>query len=248
MTEQFGTKFPQFFLTVPAPCPYLAGKLERKVFTQLHGDLAVPLNDALTHAGFRRSQNIAYKPACEECQACISVRIAADDFEWGRSLRRIRNRNKDTHAGVVPPVATEEQFGILRAYLDSRHADGGMADMTALDYAAMVEDTSIGTHLVEYRIPSKEVPHPDGQLIAVSLTDKLGDGLSMVYSFFDPDYADRSLGTYMVLEHVERTLAEDLAFVYLGYWVANSPKMEYKARFKPLQALSADGWVPLDLP
>ena len=251
MTEQFGTRFPQFFLTVPAPCPYLPNRLERKVFTQLQGGLSVPLNDALTHAGFRRSQNIAYKPACEGCNACQSVRVVSDSFEWTPSFKRIKRMNKDITATVIPCVATDEQFGILRSYLDQRHAGGGMSDMTALDYASMVEDTTIKTHVVEYRAGDIEDPyagHPDGRLVGVALTDVLGDGLSMVYSFFDPDYDKRSLGNYMVLDHIERSLEEHYSYVYLGYWVPGSPKMDYKARFRPLEMLSGDGWVPLKLP
>ncbi len=252
MTEQLGTQFPQFYLTVPAPCPYLKGHLERKVFTQLQGSLAIPLNDALTHAGFRRSQNIAYKPACESCEACISVRIVVDEFQSSRSLRKITRQNRDIEARVIPPLITEEQFSILRGYLDERHTGGGMSDMTVLDYAAMVEDSAVNTFLIEYRqMPagveeSAALDFAEKELIAVALTDRLGDGLSMVYSFFDSSQADRSLGTFMVLDHVERSLQEDLSYVYLGYWVAGCSKMDYKTRFKPIEALCAQGWEPLD--
>ncbi len=245
MTEQLRTKFPQFYLTVPTPCPYLPTRLERKVFTQLQGSLAIPLNDALTHAGFRRSQNIAYKPACEDCSACISVRIRVDDFLWTRSFRRIKRHNRDIEGRVVPPLATEEQFGILRDYLDARHPNGGMSDMTVLDYAAMVEDSAVDTFLVEYRLsPPEAAARPFGErpLLAVALSDRLGDGLSMVYSFFRPSISERSLGTFMILDHVERAQREDLSYVYLGYWVAGCAKMDYKSRFKPLEALSASGW------
>jgi arginine-tRNA-protein transferase len=240
MTEPMGVKFPQFYLTVPGPCPYLPGRLERKVFTQLQGGLAAPLNDALTHAGFRRSQNIAYKPACDSCTACLSVRIIVDDFRPSRSQRRILGRNPELRGVVVPPVATSEQFSLMRGYLDDRHIGGGMSDMTVFDYTAMIEETTVNTHVVEYRL----TPGDGGQLVAVALTDTLGDGLSMVYSFFDPDFAGRSLGTYMILDHVARAREAGLPYVYLGYWVAGCSKMDYKARFRPLQALGADGWQP----
>ena len=249
MTEQLGTKFPQFYLTVPAPCPYLDDQLERKVFTQLQGNLAVPLNDALTHAGFRRSQNIAYKPACEDCNACVSVRVVSDAFDWTPSFKRTMKRNADITSALVQTVATDEQLIVLRSYLDARHSGGGMSDMTVLDYASMVEDTTLKTYVIEYRAGDIEDPyanHPDGALVAVALTDELGDGLSMVYSFFDPAVEHRSLGTFMVLDHVEKSLEQDLSYVYLGYWVAASPKMGYKARFRPLEGLKGDGWERID--
>ncbi len=252
MTEQLGTQFPQFYLTVPAPCPYLKDRLERKVFTQLQGALAIPLNDALTHAGFRRSQNIAYKPACESCDACISVRVVVDEFRQSRSFRRIAKQNLDIEARVIPSLISEEQFSILRSYLDERHTGGGMSDMTVLDYATMVEDSSVNTFLIEYRQTPPEargaspLAFEEKKLVAVALTDRLGDGLSMVYSFFDSALSDRSLGTYMVLDHVQRSRQEDLSYVYLGYWVAGCGKMDYKTRFKPIEALGAQGWEPLD--
>lgn len=241
--QQITSRFPQFYLTVPTPCPYLPGRMERKIFTQLHGRMAVALNDALTHAGFRRSQNIAYKPACEGCNACLSVRIRARDFHLTRSFRRVRNKNGDVVATVVPSIATEEQFNILRAYLDARHADGGMAGMTFLDYASMVEETAVRSHLVEYRLV--RCGSGDGALLAVALTDVLADGLSMVYSFFDPTIRGRSLGSYMILDHIRQTRALDLPYLYLGYWVEQSEKMDYKSRFRPLEVLGPKGWGPL---
>ena len=250
MTEQLGIKFPQFYLTVPAPCPYLSDRLERKVFTQLSGSLAAPLNDALTHAGFRRSQNIAYKPACDSCDACISVRIVADAFVPSTSQQRVLRQNKEIQSSIVPPLATGEQFSILRAYLDLRHAGGGMSEMSVLDYSAMVEESAVNTRLIEYRLRDDKnmVDHPDGQLVAVALTDTLSDGLSMVYSFFEPGLSKRSLGKFMILDHIQRTLAEHLSYVYMGYWVAGCSKMDYKSRFKPIEALGSEGWKLLEAP
>jgi arginine-tRNA-protein transferase len=244
LTEQPATRFPQFYLTTPAPCPYLHGRLERKVFTQLSGHAAPALNDALTHAGFRRSQNIAYKPACDGCTECVSVRIRANQLVPTRSHRRVLRRNQDLRPQRLFSVATEEQFDLLRLYLDVRHAGGGMSDMSFEDYRSMVEDSAVSTHIVEYRLAPGE-PFDRGRLIAVALTDTLADGLSMVYSFFDPALSDRSLGTYMVLDHVDDAVAQGLEYVYLGYWVRNSQKMAYKARFRPLEALGPYGWAPM---
>jgi leucyl-tRNA---protein transferase len=231
---------PQFYLTAPSPCPYLGGKEERKVFTHLVGERAAELNNILTQGGFRRSQSIAYRPACEGCRGCVSVRVVAKEFQPTRSMRRIANRNADITGEMKTAVPTSEQYSIFRAYLDSRHRDGGMADMTVLDYAMMVEDSHIETRIIEYRTRGS------GELVAIALTDVLGDGLSMVYSFFEPDLAARSLGTFMVLDHIARAQRMGLAYVYLGYWVRGSRKMDYKSRFLPQERLMPDGWTRVD--
>ncbi|WP_029056829.1 arginyltransferase [Stappia stellulata] len=241
------TDTPQFYLTAPAPCPYLDGRQERKVFTHLVGSKAQTLNEVLTQGGFRRSQNIAYRPACEDCKACVSVRVRVDDFRWTRAFRRLRRKNADIIGTAAAPAPSSQQYDLFRHYLDARHADGGMSDMTVLDYAMMVEDTHVETMLVEYR---KRGPDSflngrgDGPLLAVALTDMLSDGLSMVYSFFDPDRRSRSLGTHLILDHIERARALGLPYVYLGYWVRGSPKMDYKSRFQPQELLGPEGWVP----
>ena len=214
------------------------------MFTHLVGERAGELNNILTQGGFRRSQSIAYRPACEGCRSCVSVRVVANEFEASRSMRRIVNRNSDIVGEMKIAVPTSEQYSIFRAYLNSRHRDGGMADMTVLDYAMMVEDSHIETRVVEYRRrEGDQAGRQAGDLIAVALTDVLGDGLSMVYSFFEPDEASRSLGTFMVLDHIERARQMGLAYVYLGYWVRGSRKMDYKSRFLPQERLTPDGWA-----
>lgn len=241
MTDYPGKRIPALYLTAPGPCPYLPGRRERKVFTHLLGEDAIALNDSLSEAGFRRSQTIAYRPACEGCNACISVRILASAFKPSRNQRRIITRNEDLVRIVTDRKATQEQFSLLRSYLDARHSDGGMADMTALDYVSMVEDSTVETDVIEYREGG-----PEGRLIAVALTDQLQNGCSMVYSFYDVNEADRSLGTYLILDHITAAQNEFLEHVYLGYWIANCRKMAYKARFKPLEALTKDGWRPFE--
>jgi len=237
---------PQFYLTAPSPCPYLAGKEERKVFTHLVGERAPELNDLLTHGGFRRSQSIAYRPACESCRACVSVRVVVDAFRATRSMRRVLDLNADLVGEMRIPVPTSEQYSVFRGYLDSRHRDGGMADMTVLDYAMMVEDSHVETRIIEYRRrgPDAHVTgRGAGALLGVALTDVLGDGLSMVYSFFDPDASARSLGTFMILDHIARARRLGLSYVYLGYWVKGSKKMDYKGRFLPQERLMPEGWL-----
>ncbi len=231
---------PQFYVTAPQPCPYLAGRMERKLFTALQGENAERLNDSLSKQGFRRSQNVLYRPACAECSACLSARIRVADFTPSKSQRRIRRRNAALERRASSPWATDDQYALFRSYLDSRHSDGGMADMDIYEFAAMVEETPIRSRVVEYDETGR-----DG-LVAVSLTDVLDDGLSMVYSFFDPSMDRRSLGTYLILDHVEIAREAGLPYVYLGYWVPGSPKMGYKSRFDALEIYRGGAWRPLD--
>ena len=218
------------------------------MFTHLVGERAAELNDLLTHGGFRRSQSIAYRPACEHCRACVSVRVVAEDFRPTRSMRRILDRNRDLMGEMRISVPTAEQYSVFRSYLDARHRDGGMADMTVLDYAIMVEDSHVETRVIEYRRhpDNVEPPRGGGELLAVALTDVLSDGLSMVYSFFESEEASRSLGTFMILDHIARAREMGLAYVYLGYWVEGSRKMGYKGRFLPQERLTPHGWTRVE--
>lgn len=240
---------PQFYLTAPSACPYLPGREERKVFTHVVGKRARDLNEILTQGGFRRSQTIAYRPACESCRACVSVRVVVDDFKLSGNLRRVLKANRDLIGAVGPNRPSSEQYSLFRHYLDARHEDGGMVDMTMLDYSVMIEDSHVETRLVEYRRrgPDSAINgRGGGNLMATCLTDVLGDGLSMVYSFYDPDQAERSLGTFMILDHIAQARAMGLPYLYLGYWVEGSRKMGYKARFMPQERLLPQGWVRVE--
>ncbi|MDB9857214.1 arginyltransferase [Amylibacter sp.] len=238
---------PQFYVTAPQPCPYLDGRVERKLFTALQGEHATVLNNALSRQGFRRSQNVLYRPSCAECNACLSARIRVADFKPRKSHRRIIRKNNHLVRTATSPWATEEQFDLFRTYLNTRHAEGGMADMDVFEFASMIEETPVRSRVVEYHTP----PH-EGQLreelTAVCLTDVLEDGLSLVYSFFNPDLHARSLGTYMILDHIEIAREAGLPYVYLGYWVPGSPKMQYKANFSALEIFLGRQWTPLDNP
>jgi len=233
----------QLFLTAAMPCPYLPGRQERKLFTHLAGKRAASLHHLLSDNGFRRSQNLIYRPACEGCNACQSVRIVAGEFVRSARFRRVMRQNEDLAVSVRPTVATSEQYALFKRYLDSRHAGGGMTQMSPLDYEYMVEDTPVQSVLVEYRLRD----HPEEPLVAVALTDVMPDGLSMVYSFYDPDMARRSLGTYLILDHIAQVCSAGLDYVYLGYWVKDSPKMAYKAQYRPLEVQKGNqGWCLLD--
>ncbi len=234
-------RFPRFFVTSPAPCPYLPDRQERKVFTELKGAHADQLNEALGRIGFRRSQTVAYRPSCLDCQACVSVRVVAKEFKPSSTQKRDIKRNSDLVVTECRPWATDEQFELLSKYLGVRHPDGGMSAMDELDYADMVEHTPVTSHLVEYREPTAD--GSPGRLVGACLTDRQGDGLSMIYSFYDPEIAERQgLGNYIILDHILRAARDELPFVYLGYWVEGSPRMAYKVRYRPMEKLTRDGW------
>ena len=242
---------PQFYVTAPQPCPYLHGRAERKLFTALHGDNASDLNNALSRQGFRRSQNVLYRPSCESCVACMSARIRVADFQPSRTQRRLMRRNAGLRRLATSAWATEEQFELFRRYLDSRHADGGMADMDIFEFAAMIEETPVKTRVIEYRCsgdqPERLAPGDDF-LAAVCLTDVLDDGLSLVYSFYHPVLQPASLGTYLILDHIEIARAAKLPYIYLGYWVPGSRKMAYKAGFGALEIHKGGVWQDIGRP
>ena len=227
-----------FYRTASLPCPYLDGQTERKLITEIGGRDSYAFYNELSRAGFRRSHHLAYRPACAGCAACLPVRVAVDNFETTRSLRRTLNANRDLSTRLAPARATTEQYRVFSRYQRSRHAESDMASMTFGDYRAMVEDSPVMTVLLEHR-------KPDGTLVAACLADLLDDGLSAVYSYFDPAEAARSPGTAMILALIVEARQRALPYVYLGYWIGASRKMAYKTRFRPLEALTSQGWAPI---
>ncbi|MGB7317769.1 MAG: arginyltransferase [Planktotalea sp.] len=227
---------PQFYVTAPQPCPYLEGRMERKLFTALQGDGSDALNNSLSKQGFRRSQNVLYRPSCADCSACLSARIDVDAFTLSTSQKRINRRNAHLTRRATSPWATEEQYALFRTYLEARHAMGGMVDMDVFEFAAMIEETPIRSRVIEY------ADQDSADLAAVCLSDVHDDGLSMVYSFYTPDAPRQSLGTYIILDHIEIARNAGLPYVYLGYWVPGSPKMGYKAGFSGLEVFSDGVW------
>lgn len=228
----------RFYLTNPSPCPYLDGAVERKVFTNLAVEDAEDLHYVLSNHGFRRSQSIIYRPACEHCRACMPTRVPVEKFSQTKRWRRVWKKSANLVRTAQPPRATREQYRLLKTYLDSRHFDGGMAEMSQSDYVSMIEGSPLPSVIFEYRAGEED----DAPLIAAAIADVLRDGLSMVYSFFDPAYNDRGLGNYIILDHIEHARELRLPYVYLGYWVKGSRKMGYKADFRPLEVLDADKW------
>ncbi len=230
-------RFPRFFLTSPAPCPYLPGRQERRLFTELRPGEGPAVYELLTRFGFRRSHTVAYRPSCEGCRACISVRVPVERYRPSQSQRRAARANADLAVRVRPAVATPEQFALLKRYLIQRHPDGGMAGMEWDDFVDMVESTTVDTRMVEYRCAL-------GRLLGAAIVDRQRDGWSLIYSFFHPDERP-GLGTAIIVEHIGRARAEGLPYVYLGYWVPGATRMAYKGRFRPLEALGPDGWAEL---
>jgi arginine-tRNA-protein transferase len=228
-----------FLVTTETPCPYLPGRQERKIVTDLSTPGGAGLYEVLSRAGFRRSHSIAYRPACSGCHACVPVRVVVAGFEASRSVQRIERRNADLLVRRLPPQRTSEQFVLFSRYLDGRHKDGDMAGMSFGEYGTMIEDSPLDTFVIECRDAAD-------RLLACCLADRTRDGLSAVYSFFEPSAARRSLGTFMVIRLIRDALAEGLSYVYLGYWVPGSRKMAYKARFRPMEALGPHGWTAAD--
>jgi arginyl-tRNA--protein-N-Asp/Glu arginylyltransferase len=245
VTEQ-KRDFPEFYITSPQPCPYLTGRRERKVFTHLNEGKPPAVVDHLLRTGFRRSQNIAYTPYCDGCNACVSVRVVVSEFSPNRTMRKTLEHNHDIIARQLPAIPTEEQYSLFRDYIALRHGDGGMSDMSLLDYMMMVKDGLPETRITEYRrrlpggLSSEFHKWP---LVGVCLTDRLSDGLSLVYSFYDATLTSRSLGTHMILEQIDQTRRLGLPYAYLGYWIKGSPKMSYKSRFQPQEHLAQGGWI-----
>ena len=239
MTAPF--RFPRFFVTSPSPCPYLPGKQERKVFTELSGLHAAELNDALGRIGFRRSQGVAYRPSCAGCTACLSVRVVTPEFQPNATQRKLLRRHADVEVNACRPWATDEQYQLLRRYLATRHPGGGMTGMDEDDFADMVEHSPVNSLVFEYREPAAHGRR--GRLIGACLTDRQADGLSMIYSFFAADLDHRpGLGNFIIMDHIARARDAGLSYVYLGYWVKGSQRMAYKTTYRPIEVLGPSGW------
>jgi len=233
---------PQFYVTAPQKCPYIKGKAERKLFTALYGRNSEQLNDDLSLQGFRRSQKVLYKPLCTNCSACLSLRVKVKDFKPSKSQRRVLSKNNCIKRLEKDPEATDEQFSVFKAYLTARHLNGGMSEMDALEFSAMIEETNVHTTVFEYRINDEVMAD---KLLAVCLTDVTADGLSMVYSFYDPAYQSLSLGRFMILDHIKLAKELNLNYLYLGYWIRHNEKMGYKADYKPAEVYHLNKWTNL---
>ena len=231
-------KSPQFYVTAPQECPYLNGKVERKLFTALNGPDSKVLNNALSKQGFRRSQNVLYRPSCPDCTACLSARIPVQKFSFSKSERRVLKRNSGLKREVKTPWASFEQFNLFKKYVESRHDNGGMSGMSEAEFTSMIEETSVNTVFCKYSLENNQC----STMLGASLTDIIEDGLSMVYSFYEPEFKELSLGKFMILDHIKLAKEMNLPYLYLGYWVEGSEKMEYKSQYEPLEVFIDGKW------
>ncbi|PPR77047.1 MAG: putative arginyl-tRNA--protein transferase [Alphaproteobacteria bacterium MarineAlpha2_Bin1] len=228
----------KFYRTPETKCPYLPDKVEQLIFTHLDDIQPDLTHNFFAKSGYRRSHGIVYKPDCKNCSECIPVRINASKFQNSKKYRRILMKNSDIYSNAVKLQGTDEQYKLFNKYQNSRHKDGNMSLMQIDDYKSMIEESPVETSLIEYR-------KSNGKLFAVSLTDKLFDGYSMVYSFFDYKEKNRSPGNFMILDHINRAKKNCLSFIYLGYYIKNCNKMSYKDKFQPIEAFYNQNWEKL---
>lgn len=238
MNRAFPTRLRQFFATIQTPCPYLPMRTEQKLVMELRGPDLMQLHTELSRAGFRRSHHLAYRPACHGCQACVPVRINTEAFHYSRSMRRVWRQHSDLVAGFVPATPDAEHFALFQRYVTARHGESEMAQMDRAEYESMVSDSPVDTWLLELRDPETQA------LVAACLCDRVGDGISAVYSYFEPD-TKGSLGSHVVLRLVEAMRQARKPYIYLGYWIDGSQTMAYKRRFPGVEALVRGQWQPL---
>jgi leucyl-tRNA---protein transferase len=230
----------QLYITAESPCGYFTELMSSNLVPDPQIPLNMPVYNQLIQHGFRRSGVHCYRPHCKDCQACIACRIPVKDFVASRSQQRCLKKNRDLELTVVDAAFSEEYFALYRRYLDSRHLDGSMANPAPEDFKQFLYCNWSDTQFLELRL--------NGQLVAVAVTDMVSDGISAVYSFFDPELQKRSLGSYCILTQIDFVKALGLDYVYLGYWIENHPKMHYKTNFRPLQFYLDEQWHSQDSP
>jgi len=227
-----------FFASMPHHCGYLDGKNSTSVFADPNGPMSSTLYGQLIAIGFRRSGNHVYRPHCSDCNACIAARVLVDDFQPKRTQRRTWQQNSDITVSCVPTAFRSEHFELYQRYVKQRHSGGGMDDPEPQRYFSFIDSTWCDTLLYEFRLK--------GKLVGIAITDQVKQGLSAFYTFFDPGLPERSLGKYAILWQIEQAKQLNLPYLYLGYWIAESKKMNYKTQYRPLQLLQHGKWCTLD--
>lgn len=227
----------QFYATPEHPCSYLPGKQAKTLFVDPKAVIDSEDYSLLSDLGFRRSGSHLYRPHCTECHACISARVNVDKFSPSRSQRRISRLNSDLIISTNKARYIDEIYDLYERYIIARHADGDMHPPSREQFESFLVNSDQDTHFTEF--------HHQGQLIAVSVIDKLQLGISAIYTFFDPNLAQRSLGTFAILTQIQQARTEQLPYLYLGYWINNCRKMSYKLQFQPVELLIDNNWIEL---
>jgi len=215
-------------------CGYFADRQSRNLLIDPNAEDLASLYAMTIHAGFRRSGDLVYRPHCRDCSACQSTRVPVEQFQPSRSQRRCLRRNRDLQSSFVEACLTDDYFSLYERYLQARHPEGGMDNPETEDFSQFLLSDWSPTFFLEARL--------DQQLVAVAVCDQLPSGLSAVYSFFAPELSQRSLGTWLILQQIEWAKQLKLPYVYLGYWIENHPKMQYKVNFKPIEILRDGLW------
>lgn len=225
----------KFFSTTSHPCSYLPGKIAVTLFVDPKSEVDTHLYSELSDLGFRRSGSYVYRPHCRSCKACVPVRLPVNEFTPTRQQKRVWKKNQDIEVREVSPAFREEHYTLYERYINERHADGDMYPPSTEQFHSFLTSDWSKTCFYEFRV--------EGKLVAVAVTDIMENGLSAVYTFYDPDEEKRSLGTFAILWQMEACKQQDLSYLYLGYWIKNSPKMNYKVGFRPIELLINSEWL-----
>jgi arginyl-tRNA--protein-N-Asp/Glu arginylyltransferase len=234
---------PKIYLSMPHECGYLPDKIATTIFVDPHAVVSNPIYSLLVQQGFRRSGDLVYRPECQDCNACIPVRIPVDSFHPSRGQRRVWQRNRDLVVTEGEARFSQEHFDLYRKYQRTRHTGGSMDTDDPARYRDFLFGSVGDTRVLEIRRAG--AISAIGSLLAVAVIDRLQDGLSAVYTFFDPSESHRGLGIYAILYEIELARTLELPHLYLGYYIAESPKMDYKLNFQPLEGLRNRIWAPL---
>ena len=223
-----------FQRSLPRQCPYIPSQKEYLLFTDLTNFVSKKTLEKLVSDGFRRSENIFYKPNCKNCKACISTRIILNHFLFTKKFKRILRKNQDLKFKIVKPKTNHDHYRLFKNYLKLRHSKGDMTDMTYLDFRTMLEISPVDTKILHL--------YKNNKFFGAMLYDIYENSYSANYSFYNPKFKSRSLGTFLILKLIEQAKIEKIKYLYLGYYIKECKKMSYKINFKPIEILKNKNW------